>query len=156
MLSWILAIVAGGAGAWLAYPSVASAGPITRVAALLRGLGVGLVAALALNVLVGAGRAPRPLVAIDVSKSWLRGRDSAAFVAARDAAERAAPDSLLAFGDSVRRADASSSATAPPCAMRRSPRSVPRVWCRERTPSRRGSRSWEAPGAPVPERSPCR
>lgn len=104
MFAWILAILAGIAGAVLSYPRLATAGPLTRTAALLRGTGVGLVVALALNVLLGAGREPRPLVALDVSRSWLRGRDSAAFLAAREAALRAAPDSVLAFGDSVRRA----------------------------------------------------
>lgn len=104
MFAWILAILAGVAGALLSYPRLATAGPFTRLAALLRGIGVGLVAALGLNVLLGAGREPRPLVALDVSSSWLRGRDSTAFLAARQAALRAAPDSVLAFGDSVRRA----------------------------------------------------
>lgn len=103
MFAWILAIVAGGAGALLSYPRLATAGPLTRLAAVLRGVGVGLVVALGLNVLLGAGREPSPLVALDVSRSWLRGRDSTAFHAARAAALRTNPDSLLAFGDSVRR-----------------------------------------------------
>ena len=104
MLAWILAISAGGVGAYLSYPKLRTAGPITRLAALLRGIGVGLVAALGLNVLLGAGRDPRPLIALDVSHSWLRGRDSSAFHAVRDAALQASGDSVLAFGDSVRRA----------------------------------------------------
>lgn len=111
MFAWILALLAGVAGAVLSYPRLASSGPVTRLAALLRGLGVGLVAALGLNVLLGAGREPQPLVALDVSHSWLRGRDSTAFHAVRAAALRAAPDSVLAFGDSVRRATDGSEST---------------------------------------------
>jgi hypothetical protein len=111
MFAWILALVAGVAGAVLSYPRLATAGPVTRFAAMLRGIGVGLVAALGLNVLLGAGREPQPLVALDVSRSWLRGRDSTAFRAVRDAALRAAPDSVLAFGDSVRRATDGSEST---------------------------------------------
>lgn len=103
MILWLVAIAAGIVGAMLSYPRLASSGPLTRFAALLRGVGVALVAALGLNVLLGAGREARPIVALDVSNSWMRGGDSSAFIAARSAALRAAPDSLLVFGDSVRR-----------------------------------------------------
>lgn len=86
-----------------AYPRLAMAGPLTRTAAGLRALGITLIAALGLNVLVGATRSVRPLVALDVSASWGAGGDTSAFAQARIAAADASTDSVLAFGDSIRR-----------------------------------------------------
>ncbi len=72
--------------------------------AALRTLGVALVAALALNATVGAARPLAPLVALDVSASWLRGGDSTAYRRALDESRRSAADTLWLVGDSVRAA----------------------------------------------------
>lgn len=75
------------------------------VAAPLRALAATLVAAMLLSAPSGRARPRRPLVAVDASASWSRG-DSALFawrkgvVAARPAA---GGDSMLLFGDSLRR-----------------------------------------------------
>jgi hypothetical protein len=110
MLFWILALAVGGLATYFAYP-VDSRGVLSRGAAVARFVGVTCVVALALNVIVGASRRVAPLVALDASSSWLRGRDSTVFLEARRAALAETGDSVLAFGDSVRRADGSLSAT---------------------------------------------
>ncbi|MGQ0646260.1 MAG: hypothetical protein ACT4P7_01745 [Gemmatimonadaceae bacterium] len=110
MIFWILALAAGAFGVYMAYPSVRSASAATRLAAVLRGVGITLAVALGLNVILGSSRAPRPMVALDVSASWLRGGDSTRYVAARRAALDTSADSVLAFGDSARRADGSTPA----------------------------------------------
>lgn len=106
MLSWFIAALVGAAGAFAAYAGRRSTSSRYVVAAALRGLSVMLVVALALDAVVGAQRTPAPLVALDVSASWRRGRDSAAFDSARREAASTARDSLIVFGDSVRRGDA--------------------------------------------------
>ena len=103
MISWLLALVVGGAGTYAAYPRLRAADRGVRAAALLRAVGLSLAAALGFNVVLGSARAPRPLVALDVSASWLRGGDSSRFVAARVAALAAASDSVITLGDSSRR-----------------------------------------------------
>jgi hypothetical protein len=104
MISWLLALVVGGAATVLAYPRATLHGTLSRVAAALRAIAVTLIAGLGLNVAFGGARTPQPLVALDVSASWLRGGDSARYQAARRAAVALARDSVLAFGDSIRRA----------------------------------------------------
>ena len=76
------------------------------VAAVLRAIAATIVAAMLLAAPSGRARPLRPLVAIDVSASWTRG-DSAALAwrrAAAGASALAGGDSLLLFGDSLRRA----------------------------------------------------
>ena len=104
MILWLVTIAVGVAGTYLAYPKALTGDPRARPAAALRAIGLTLAAALGLNVVLGSARAPRPLVALDASASWLRGGDSTRFVAARKAALAAASDSVIAFGDSLRRA----------------------------------------------------
>ena len=104
MLSVLLALAAGALATFLSYPRQTLSGPRVRTAAGLRGLAVALIAGLALNVPLGGASRIRPMVALDATASWLRGGDSTRFVAARRAALAEASDSVLAFGDSVRRA----------------------------------------------------
>lgn len=102
MSSWLIAALAGAVGAFLAYAGRRAATPLVLTAAALRALAVGLIVALALNAIAGRRRPPAPLVVLDVSASWLRGRDSADFARVREEAARLAGDSLLIFGDSLR------------------------------------------------------
>ena len=109
MLSWAVAIVAGLAAAILAY----GARPVglSRVAALARLVAVAGTVALLLDAVAGTRPVATPIVALDASASWRRGRDSTAFLAAYQAARREATDSLLLFGDSVRGATPSPAPT---------------------------------------------
>lgn len=100
MSSWLIALAAGALGAGAAYARVRATGRLVPV--LLRAVSVTSLAALALNAMVGARRVPPPLVALDVSASWGRGRDSTAFAAVLKEAREAGGDSLFAFGDSLR------------------------------------------------------
>ncbi|MEO6444959.1 MAG: hypothetical protein ABIZ91_01475 [Gemmatimonadaceae bacterium] len=101
MLSWLIAAAVGAAGSFVAY-SGTRASQWRPAAAALRAISFTVVVALALNAAVGASRVPPPLVVLDYSASWLRGRDSAAFQAAARAARAEGADSLYAFGDSLR------------------------------------------------------
>ena len=76
--------------------------PIAIAAAVCRAVAAALLVALLLNAPAGPARAPRPLVALDVSRSWDRGNDTARFDEAASAAVRQAGDSLLIVGDSLR------------------------------------------------------
>lgn len=103
MLTWVLAAVAGLAIAVLLYGWRASREVPRRIGLVsLRGAAMALVLALVLDAPAGARRAPGPLVALDVSASWLRGGDTALWRRARAAVRAAGADSLLLFGDSVR------------------------------------------------------
>lgn len=75
---------------------------LARLAAVCRLIAVAGSVALLLDATIGFRRAAAPIVALDASSSWRRGRDSAAFIAALNAARSAARDSLILFGDSVR------------------------------------------------------
>lgn len=100
MIPWLIALAAGLAAAAAVY---ARARPTGRVlAAALRAVSVTALVALALNAVLGARRVLSPLVALDASASWSRGRDSAAFAAAVQSARREAGGSLFTFGDSLR------------------------------------------------------
>src|SRR5687768_7885184 len=103
MLTWLLAAVAGIAIAVVAYGRRDPRGIADRAlpAALRAGALITLIAAL-LDAPAGPSRAPRPLVALDVSESWLQGGDSTAWKRALDAARTLGGDSVLAFGDSLR------------------------------------------------------
>ena len=68
MISWLIALAAGAAGALAAYAQVRATGRWATGA--LRAISVTSLVALALNAVVGARRVPAPLVALDVSSSW--------------------------------------------------------------------------------------
>ena len=106
MSTWIVAALAGIALALILY-GLRERRDLAVVAPLvvLRAIALTFVLALLLDAPAGPRRAPPPLVALDVSASWLRGSDSAAWRAARLRARQIASDSILLFGDSVRRGE---------------------------------------------------
>lgn len=103
MLTWVFALLAGAAAAAWTY-GLRPASRLITVTMVLRGLAVAGIVALLLDAAAGGRRAPRPIVALDVSSSWLRGGDSARFRNALDSARRADGE-LLTFGDSARMGD---------------------------------------------------
>ncbi|MBK6842227.1 MAG: hypothetical protein IPG88_07975 [Gemmatimonadetes bacterium] len=100
MISWLMALAAGAAGALAAYAQVRATGRWATGA--LRAISVTSLVALALNAVVGARRVPAPLVALDVSSSWGRGRDATTFDSTARSAREAGGDSLFILGDSLR------------------------------------------------------
>jgi hypothetical protein len=103
MQSWVVAAVAALALALVLY-GWREPGRLARRAPLiaLRALAFALVIALLLDAPAGRARPVAALVALDVSLSWVRGGDSAAW---RDAVRRAravGADSMYLFGDSAR------------------------------------------------------
>ncbi|MFN8670340.1 MAG: hypothetical protein U0164_24385 [Gemmatimonadaceae bacterium] len=108
MISWLIVLAAGVIGAFAAYAQVRATG--RWGAAALRALSVGSLVALALNTTIGARRIPAPLVALDASASWRRGRDASAFDSVAKRARDAGGDSLYLLGDSLRLAGDSLSA----------------------------------------------
>lgn len=104
MLTWILAILGGAAAVAASYARLRTSTHSVYIPAALRGIAMTAALALLFNVLIGARGRSAPLVALDVSLSWVRGRDSAQFDSVAREARRTAhsSDQLLAFGDSVR------------------------------------------------------
>ncbi|HKV50613.1 MAG TPA: hypothetical protein VJO52_05365, partial [Gemmatimonadaceae bacterium] len=97
MLSWLIAVVLGaGISAWL-YPKRWLLGGLRAVA-------IALGVALLLDAPAGLRHPLPPLVALDASESWTRDGDTALWREARREANALTPDSVLLFGDSVRRA----------------------------------------------------
>ena len=103
MTIWMVAVVGGVLLALLSYRwrGGASAGP-TLLVALLRALALTLLIALLLDAVAGVPHPVPPIVALDVSQSWLRGGDTLAWHNARSRARSDATDSLFLVGDSVR------------------------------------------------------
>jgi hypothetical protein len=106
MSSWVVAAVAALALALVLY-GWREPGGLARRAPLiaLRTLALALVIALLLDAPAGAARPVAPFVALDVSASWMRGNDTAAWSTALRQARAAPHDSLYLFGDSARVAD---------------------------------------------------
>jgi hypothetical protein len=119
MLWWLLALAAGVLSALWTYGARPGSG-LRALAACLRGLAVTAAVALLLDAVAGARRPAPPLVALDVSASWLRGRDSTAFASA--VRQAGASSNVLLFGDSVR-----SATRDPPAATDRASRVRPAV-----------------------------
>src|SRR5687768_6678806 len=103
MLIWVLAAVAGIAIAVVAYgwrdPRHV---PERALPAVLRAAALTLLIAALFDAPAGPARPPRPLVALDVSESWLQAGDSTPWRTALERARAIGGDSLLAFGDSLR------------------------------------------------------
>jgi hypothetical protein len=99
MILWLTAAVVGVAAAGLQYGRPSGAGWLS---ALLRALSVTALVALCLDAPVGRGAQPRPFVAFDVSASWLRTGDSAAYRSALADLATLTGDSLFLVGDSLR------------------------------------------------------
>ena len=102
MTIWLVSVVGGVLLALLSYRWRRSAAGKILLVALLRALALTLLIALLLDAVAGLARPVAPIVALDVSQSWVRGGDSAAWIDARRRARSAARDSLFLIGDSVR------------------------------------------------------
>ena len=97
MLSWLIALGLGaGIAAWL--------NPKRWLLGGLRAIAIALGVALLLDAPSGPRHPLPPLVALDASESWTRDGDTALWRDARRRANALTPDSVLLFGDSVRRA----------------------------------------------------
>jgi hypothetical protein len=96
---WLTAAVVGAAAAGLQYWRPSGAG---WLAAVLRALSIAVLVALCLDAPAGRGSQPRPITALDVSASWRRTQDSAAYRTALSDLGRTAGDSVLLIGDSLR------------------------------------------------------
>jgi hypothetical protein len=99
MVFWLTAAALGAAAAGLQYWRPSGAG---WLAAVLRALSVAVLVALCLDAPAGRGSQPRAITALDVSASWRRTQDSAAYRTALSELGRAAGDSVLLIGDSIR------------------------------------------------------
>src|SRR5688572_5403405 len=106
MTIWMVAVVGGVFLALLSYRWRGASAGKTLLVALLRALALTLLIALLLDAVAGLPRPVAPIVALDVSQSWVRGGDSVAWIDARRRARAAARDSLFLTGDSVRVGDA--------------------------------------------------
>jgi hypothetical protein len=103
MLTWFLAALLGAALAFVLY-ALRERGGIGRMIPLvaLRATALTVLIALVLDAVAGRARAPEPLVALDVSRSWLRGGDDVRWEQARSRVRSLGADSLIVLGDSVR------------------------------------------------------
>src|SRR5690348_2487317 len=105
MMLWIISAVAGTGMAVLLYGWRDPRGVLRTVPLIaLRAVALTMLVALVLDAPAGPRRPGAPLVALDASLSWQRGRDSLSWRRAVRAARAASRDSVLLFGDSVRRA----------------------------------------------------
>ncbi|MFL5576013.1 MAG: hypothetical protein ACJ79S_08605 [Gemmatimonadaceae bacterium] len=108
MLPWLAAAAAGAVAGLVQYGARQGgrAGPGGRgrvvLPALLRAAAVALLIALLLDAPAGPRRAVRPFAALDVSASWRRTGDPAAYAAGVRALRDAGADSTFVIGDSVR------------------------------------------------------
>jgi hypothetical protein len=99
MLVWLVAVAIGIAAAAFQYgrPSGGDWFP-----ALLRVLSVAVLVALCFDAPLGRGQRLRPFAALDVSASWRRAGDSAAYQSAISAITHSGADSVFLVGDSLR------------------------------------------------------
>lgn len=102
MLTWLLAALLGAALSFLMYGLRERIGIVRALPPIaLRAVALTVLIALVLNASAGGARAPEPLIALDVSRSWLRGGGQG-WEQARDRVQGLAADTLLVLGDSVR------------------------------------------------------
>src|SRR5512138_1333591 len=102
MTIWLVAVVGGVLLALLSYRWRGASAGKTLLVAVLRALAFTLLIALLLDAAAGLPHPVPAIVALDVSESWLRGGDTAAWRDARSRARSAASDTLYLMGDSVR------------------------------------------------------
>src|SRR5678815_95403 len=102
MTIWLVAGVGGVLLALLSYQWRGASAGTSLLVALLRALALTLPIALPLDAAAGLPHPVPAIVALDVSQSWLRGGDTAAWRNARTQARSAASDTLYLVGDSVR------------------------------------------------------
>jgi hypothetical protein len=99
MVLWLAALCVGLVAAAVQYGRPAGGG---WLAALLRVITIAGLVGLWLDAPVGRSARVRPFVALDVSKSWLRGGDTSAYQNALRRAAALVADSTFIVGDSVR------------------------------------------------------
>lgn len=104
MSAWLVALVLAVALVLVGYAGRRPRA-VTLLAALLRGVGVLLVAALLLDAPTGRARPLAPWAALDVSASWGRATGADLWRRAVDTVRAAHADTVLAFGDSARLAE---------------------------------------------------
>ena len=102
MTIWLVSLVGGVFLALLSYQWRGSTAGKTILVAIPRALAFTLLIALLLDAAGGIARPVPPIVALDVSQSWLRGGDTTGWNDARRRARSAAEDTLFLIGDSVR------------------------------------------------------
>lgn len=102
MTIWLVALAGGVLLALLSYRWRGASAGRTLLVAALRALAFTLLLALLLDAAAGPPRPVAPMVALDVSASWLRGGDTTAWTEARRRARSAVGDTLFLVGDSVR------------------------------------------------------
>src|SRR3982751_3607661 len=102
MTIWLVSVVGGVLLALLSYRWRGASAGKTLLIAVLRAVALTLLIALLLDAVAGVPRPVPPIIALDVSESWLRGGDSAAWNDARRRARAAAADTVVLMGDSVR------------------------------------------------------
>ncbi|HUF31153.1 MAG TPA: hypothetical protein VMM77_10935 [Gemmatimonadaceae bacterium] len=102
MLTWLLAALLGAALSFLMYGLREQIGVVRALPPIaLRAVALTVLIALVLNATAGGAREPAPLVALDVSRSWLR-EGGEGWEQAKARVRGLAADSLLVLGDSVR------------------------------------------------------
>ncbi len=105
MSPWLVSLVIGVAFGLLQYRRDARAGGGAAIAAGLRVTAICVLSALVLDAPAGLMHPVPSWVALDVSASWLRGGDTAAWRKALSAIAAAHAESIFAFGSSLRVAD---------------------------------------------------
>jgi hypothetical protein len=108
MSAWLIALAIGAAVAALQYARLrAPSGSVRILLAAMRALAIAIVVALLLDAPLGRARPIPPWAFVDASLSMTRG-DTSLWRVAWDSARRVGAESLLVFGDSVRRGDPAS------------------------------------------------
>ena len=107
MLTWLLALTAGSALAFLQYRTGGAAH--ARAPLALRALALVLIIALLLDAPGGPSRRVRPYAALDASSSWISSGDTTLWKRAVHSADSVGADTLLLLGDSVRAGSAPNS-----------------------------------------------
>jgi hypothetical protein len=100
MLTWLLALAAGSALAFLQYRS--GGAEHARAPLALRAFALVLILALLLDAPGGPSRRVRPYAALDASSSWISSGDTSIWKRAVRSADSVGADTLLLLGDSVR------------------------------------------------------
>src|SRR5688572_9713211 len=102
MTIWVVAVLVGVVAAVFTYGRRVGSWLKVALPATLRAAAVALLIALLFDAPIGARRPVAPFVGLDVSSSWLRGRDTSAWTAAVRQAREVRGDSLFLVGDSAR------------------------------------------------------
>ncbi|HEY7877532.1 MAG TPA: hypothetical protein VIC55_04875 [Gemmatimonadaceae bacterium] len=107
MLTWLVAALSGvGIAGWLYgwRDGGGGRGSLRWALVVLRAVAMAMAVALLFDAPAGMRHALPPLIALDASQSWTRDGDTTLWHTALNRARALARDSLLVFGDSVRRA----------------------------------------------------